>query len=96
MLSFACLGLLVGLLIGNRFKALVLLPTIFMACAFIVIGDALLARGIRLIAADLLVVSVAIQVGYFCGLGARYVRLATTLRRQPRTNALSSTAPLRS
>jgi hypothetical protein len=96
MLSIACLGLLVGLLAGNRFKVLVLLQAIGIAWALIGIGEALLARGIWTIAADLLAVSIAIQVGYFCALGAQYVQLATIQRRQPRATALSSTAPLRS
>ncbi len=56
MLSIACFGLLVGLLIGKRFKFCVLLPAIALACALIGISEAQSARSIWTIVVDLLVV----------------------------------------
>jgi hypothetical protein len=71
----AVLALLLGAVLGMRFKVLILLPVI--ACAVIIIatgGIASGAQGLPILVMAVLA-SICLQLGYFTGVMTRYVTL---------------------
>ena len=75
MLLFLIIGALAGVLLGLRYKVLVLVPFILiLACAIVATGD-----GWRAIALTLLVTTALVQIGYLLGrvggvFAGRYLR----------------------
>jgi hypothetical protein len=74
------LGVLIGAVFGLRFKVFVLVPLICGASAFVVIGG--IARGDApwRLALAVIVIVVALQMGYFLG---NVIRLVTGAARAP-------------
>jgi hypothetical protein len=67
MMLFLIIGTLAGVLLGLRFKVLVLVPFILiLACAIIATGD-----GWKTIAITILATAVLLQIGYLVGLVVR-------------------------
>jgi hypothetical protein len=79
MWSLFAIGMLAGALLGLRYKVLVLVPAIFMACTLNVlayaIGNGILGGSVTLATIGLssAVMSVALQIGYICGAGLQLV-----------------------
>ena len=68
MTLFLIIGTLAGVLLGLRFKVLVLVPFILiLACAIIATGD-----GLSAIALTILATAVLLQIGYMLGLVVRF------------------------
>ena len=84
MTLFLIIGTLAGVLLGLRFKVLVLVPFILiLACAIIATGD-----GLSAIALTILATAVLLQIGYMLGLvvrvlAGRYARRQKPPRYQP-------------
>ena len=82
---FALIGTLAGVLLGLRFKVLVVVPFILiLACAIIATGD-----GLKAIALTILATAVLLQIGYMLGLvvrvwADRYLSRQKNPRCQPR------------
>jgi hypothetical protein len=77
MMLFLIIGTLAGVLLGLRFKVLVLVPFILiLACAIIATG-----HGLKAIALTILATAVLLQGGYILGLVVR-IRAGRYLRRQ--------------
>jgi ABC-type Na+ efflux pump permease subunit len=77
VMVFLIIGTLAGVLLGLRFKVLVLVPFILLlACAIVVTGD-----GLRVIALTILATAVLVQIGYVLGLVVR-VRAGRYQRRR--------------
>jgi hypothetical protein len=74
MTLFGLLGVLIGAVLGLRFKVFVLVPVICGASAVVVIGG--IARGDTLwrLAFTMVVIATALQMGYFLG---NVIRLVT-------------------
>jgi hypothetical protein len=87
MMLFAIIGTLAGVLLGLRFKVLVLIPFILMlACAIIATGD-----GWRAIALTIFVTAVLVQIGYLLGLAGRvWVGWYLMRRKNPRCQPAKS------
>ena len=70
------LALLLGAVLGMRFKVLVLLPAI--ACAVIIVATGGIASGVHGLAIVVMAVvaSICLQLGYFGGVMTRYVMVA--------------------
>jgi hypothetical protein len=85
-------GILAGMLLGLRYKVLVLLPAIAAACALTILG-ALFGNGVfgelegfAVVVLPAVIVSGALQVGYFCGLFLRLIIVPEDSAR-PQTSA---------
>jgi Na+(H+)/acetate symporter ActP len=84
MMFFLIIGTLAGVLLGLRFKVLVLVPFILiLACAIIAMGDGLKATTLTILAT-----AVLLQIGYMLGLvvrvwAGRYLRKRKNPRYQP-------------
>jgi hypothetical protein len=84
MMFFLIIGTLAGVLLGLRFKVLVLVPFILiLACAIIAMGDRLKATTLTILAT-----AVLLQIGYMLGLvvrvwAGRYLRKRKNPRYQP-------------
>ena len=81
MVSLFAVGFFSGSLLGLRYKVLVLLPAILAASVIILLVIAVIGGSLNTIAMASLDVSIALQVGYICGLG---LRLALVLIRATR------------
>jgi hypothetical protein len=68
MMLFLIIGALAGVLLGLRFKVLILVPCILIiACAIVATGD-----GLKAITLTILATAVLIQIGYVLGLVVRF------------------------
>ena len=68
MMLFLIIGALAGVLLGLRFKVLILIPCILIiACAIVATGD-----GLKAITLTILATAVLIQIGYVLGLVVRF------------------------
>jgi hypothetical protein len=80
--SLFIIGVLAGTLLGLRYKVLVLVPAIFLACGLTVFATVIGNRifggfaTFATIGLPSLVVTVAVQVGYMCGIGLQYIFLS--------------------
>jgi hypothetical protein len=91
MLMLLLICLLIGAVLGQRFKVLVLTPAMALA-ATAAVGFTH-ADTIWQILGSVLVVTTSLQIGYFCGVGIRYL-MATT--RTGQIHASSVIAPFTS
>jgi membrane protein DedA with SNARE-associated domain len=88
---FLIIGTLAGVLLGLRFKVLVLVPFILvLACAIIATGD-----GLKAITLTILATAVLIQIGYVLGLvvrfwAGRYLSKPKTRAYQPSSGLLKN------
>jgi uncharacterized protein YneF (UPF0154 family) len=67
MMLLVVLGFLAGMLLGLRFAFLILLPAIMLAWILTICADIVRDLGFWWILLDMLVVSVALQLGYVAG-----------------------------
>jgi hypothetical protein len=85
-MTLAMISLVVGMVLGQRFKVLVLLPAIALAL-FMAIGGGIVraesAWWIVLVAAS---AATSLQIGYLIGVGIRHVLLAGRASRSPVTS----------
>lgn len=82
MIGFAIVGVLLGSVLGFRFKVFVIFPT--MSAVFTLISASGLAagNGARAIALTMVVMTLSVQLGYFAG-GAVSMLVAHTRLRAP-------------
>ena len=94
MMTLAVISLLAGMVLGQRFKALVLIPAIAIGLV--------IAIGARILAADAVwsivlmgaVTATSLQIGYFAGIGIRRLMVAVRASRL-RVASLTGSAPTR-
>jgi hypothetical protein len=94
MMTFAVISLLVGMELGQRFKVMVLMPTI--AIALVLAIGAGIARAdtiwwIVLVAATLVT---SLQIGYLIGIGIPHILVVARANRSPAAS-LTGSAPAR-
>jgi hypothetical protein len=66
--ALAIIGVFVGIALGLRFKVLVLVPAIASAIIFVVIAGLARGDGFRSIVLAMVIVGIAIQLGYLVGI----------------------------
>jgi hypothetical protein len=86
--------LLAGLVLGQRFKALLLVPTTALLLALITAGGLLRGDAFWPIASIALLTAASLQIGYLLGLGIRYA-LNDDRARSSHANPLTKSAPTR-
>jgi len=94
MMTLAMVSLLVGMVLGQRFTVLVLMPTSLIALAFAIgagVARADTAWWILLTAAT---AAASLQMGYFIGIAIRHGLVAARASRSPATS-LTGSAPTR-
>jgi hypothetical protein len=94
MTTFAIICLLVGAVLGQRFKVLILLPTITIALFFIILAGIAHAATVGWTAMMAVIAITGIQIGYFVGIGIRHVIVIGRAIRSPATS-LTRSAPYR-
>jgi hypothetical protein len=67
MLSLAFFSLLIGALVGLRFRFLILVPVAMVALVFVMGVDVAREAGVWWIVLDMVVASISLQLGYFAG-----------------------------
>ena len=93
MMTLAMISVLVGMVLGQRFNILILVPTMAIALIFAVgVG---IARDDTFWRIVLLAVAVAssLQVGYLAGIVIRHVLVAARSSRSPATSLTGSANP---
>ena len=77
----ALLFVLIGALLANKYKVLILVPAIFAGCLLIALGGALIgANGLAVLIA-MVIGAFALQIGYLIGVVARYRVFGTLFAR---------------
>jgi hypothetical protein len=92
MMTLAMISLLVGMVLGQRFKVLILVPAMALALVLAVgtgVASADTVWSIVLMAAA---TTAGLQIGYFVGVGIRYVMVATRADGSPVTSLTGSTS----
>jgi hypothetical protein len=84
------LCLLVGMVLGQRFKVLVLLPASALVMAMTIAGEMAHANTFWQLCLTAVAAAASLQMGYCLGLGIRYVLVAKPLRA-----SLTGTTPTR-
>jgi hypothetical protein len=93
LMTLTILSLLAGLVLGQRFRVLVLLPAIALAL-LVAVGDGMArADGIWWTALMAAAAVTALQIGYLIGLGIRHIPVLGQTDR--RATSLSGSAPAR-
>jgi hypothetical protein len=72
MLTLAIISLLTGILLGMRFKVLVLVPTVALAIGAVLAGGVAHHEQAGSIALAMLIAAVGLQVGYLGGLSGNH------------------------
>jgi hypothetical protein len=88
MLMLAILSLLLGLVLGQRFRVLVLIPVIIITLLFAVVAGLARADKAWTVGLTTAVATAGLQIGYLLGIG---VRLAVLLVRRHRRRAAGPT-----
>ena len=90
MMTFTMISLLVGMVLGQRFKVLVLMPTV--AIALILVIGVGVARADTAWWIVLMVVAAAtsLQIGYLMGIGVRHALVAARASRSPAASVTGS------
>ncbi len=94
MVTPAIIGLLVGMLLAQRFKVLVLVPVILLTLVFAIGAGIARADGVWAVGSTAAVTIVGLQIGYLLGIGIRHLIVlarASCLR----TASLGSSLPTR-
>ena len=81
MLATAMISLLIGALLGARYKVYALIPIILLISLFAVSGALLTTPDLLTAAATFLVAICGIQIGYPMGILVRYMRVLERARR---------------
>jgi hypothetical protein len=66
-IAFAFFSLLIGALVGLRFRFLILVPVAMVALVFVMGVDVAREAGVWWIVLDMVVASISLQLGYFAG-----------------------------
>ncbi len=82
------------MVLGQRFKVLVLVPTAALVATLAVVGDIARTGAVWPTILFTLAVIVSLQIGYLLGIGIRYLLIGVRTR-PPRGDSLSGTAPTR-
>jgi hypothetical protein len=94
MLMSSLICLLIGAVWGQRFRVLVLIPA--MALAATAAAGFTHAGTFRQILGAVLVATTSLQIGYFAGVGVRYLMAATRISKVHTGSPAASTFPRRS
>ena len=82
MLLLSIFGLIVGVILGTRFRVLVLVPVIFFAATTIIAASVAKGFGVGMTLVALLTLLASVEFGYLAGcLGAGYLFRRVNLRR---------------
>ena len=82
MLLLSIFGLIVGVILGTRFRVLVLVPVIFFAATTIIAASVVKGFGVGMTLVALLTLLASVEFGYLAGcLGAGYLLRRVNLRR---------------
>jgi hypothetical protein len=94
MLMMSLICLLVGAVLGQRFRILVLIPA--MALAIMATAGFSHSGTFWQILGAVLVATTSLQIGYFAGVGARYLMAVTRTSQIYAGSPAASTSPRRS
>jgi hypothetical protein len=92
MLLLGILALVAGMVIGQRFNVLTLIPASFLVLFAVVGAGAALADGMWIIIVAAVLTIVSLQSGYLFGLGMRHLLFVARARRLRAAEAAGSTA----
>ena len=92
MLLLGILALVAGMVIGQRFNVLTLIPASFLVLFAVVGAGAALADSVWIIIAAAALTTVCLQSGYLFGLGTRHLLFVARARRLRAAEAESSAA----
>jgi hypothetical protein len=92
MMTLSMVSLLVGMVLGQRFKVLVLLPAIALALVLALGGGIVRADSAWWIVLGSAAAAVSLQIGYLIGVGIRHVLVAAQASRSPATSLTGSSA----
>jgi hypothetical protein len=95
MMTLAMVSLLVGMVLGQRFKVLVLMPTIAIALVFAIGAGMAHADTVWWIVLMAAAAATSLQIGYLIGIGIRYVLVAAQAGRSPATSLTGSASTRR-
>jgi hypothetical protein len=95
MMTLAMVSLLVGMVLGQRFKVLVLMPTIAIALVFAIGAGMAHADTVWWIVLMAAAAATSLQIGYLIGIGIRYVLVAAQAGRSPVTSLTGSASTRR-
>jgi hypothetical protein len=94
MLVFVVISLLIGMVLGQRFKVLVLVPAIGLALIVTTVAGIARADSVWLIVVMTVAVTSSLQIGYLAGTGIRHLMAAARASRL-RAGALGGSMPAR-
>lgn len=94
MVTPALIGLLVGMLLAQRFKVLVLAPVILLTLIFAIGAGIARADAVWVAGSTAAVTIVGLQIGYLLGIGIRHLIVLARATRL-RTASLGSSLPTR-
>jgi hypothetical protein len=95
MMTFATISLLVGMVLGQRFKVLVLMPTIAIALILVIGVGVARADTVWWIVLMAVAAATSLQIGYLVGIGIRHALVAARASRTPATSITGSTSARR-
>ena len=95
MMTLATVSLLVGMVLGQRFKVLVLMPTIAIALVLAVGAGVARADTVWWIVLMAATTAISLQIGYLIGIGIRHVLVAARGGRSPATSLTGSASTRR-
>jgi hypothetical protein len=93
MLMFAILSLLLGLVLGQRFKVLILIPVIIITLVFAVVAGLARADKAWTVGLTAAVAIAGLQIGYLLGVGVRYAVLLVRAHRRRAAGPTRSSPP---
>jgi hypothetical protein len=93
MMMVLLVCLLVGAVLGQRFKVFILIPAMLPAFAFATIVAAVQGATVRHILATVFIAATSLQIGYLAGIGLRHFTAAERASRLRPTSLAESTSP---
>src|ERR1700686_889170 len=94
-MTLAMISLLVGMVLGQRFKVLVLMPTIAIALVLAIGVGVARADTVWSIVLMTATTATSFQIGYLVGLGFRHVLVAARASRSPASSLTGSASARR-
>jgi hypothetical protein len=91
MLILMAIGILVGAVLGLRFKVLVLVPVICVALAIVLVDGIARGDGLWWLALAMVVIATSLQLGYILGIVVRFVLGAVRAPNHGRVSMSTST-----
>jgi hypothetical protein len=85
-MTLAMISLVVGMVLGQRFKVLVLLPAIALALVLAIGGGIVRAESAWWIVLVAAAAATSLQIGYLIGVGIRHALVAARASRSPVTS----------